>query len=202
MTHRIRASIRRHDPAKPIGSKLEVPLLASGLVLAVAAGVIGYSVVGPYGNGPFKTGERRIAGLPGSDRPRLIYDLVYETTPLQAVVDVADGTEQVAELRFDTDRDGVTDTTARLDGGIVRVVERDLDGDGLTDQWAHVDESGAQVKVEFSLARDGVADAWVFSEPGGRVTRVEVSTARDGVIDRWEFLRRRRHGPGRGGHGR
>jgi len=166
-------------------------VLGAGLLGAAAAGVFACRVVGPYGDGPFGGGLRRIP-LAGDDRGRaeLGYDVAYGTEGTALAI-VDRGTRRVREFRVDSDADGSTDMRVHVEpAGGVRV-ERDLDADGAADRWEYYAdlravELGQVEKIGFSLAGDGVVDAWGFPDADGRV-RVEVSTGRNGVVDRWEY---------------
>ena len=168
--------------------KLEIGILAAGLVGAVLAGMIAYRLVGPYGDGPFGAGFRRIPD-PATGGSILVHEFELGAAAVRAVVEERTG--RVVELQLSRDVDGAPPTRALLDeDGRVRL-GRDLDGDGAIDRWEYYADVGQlerqQIeKVGFSLAGDQVVDAWAFHDDDGRVKRVEVSTNRDGIIDRWE----------------
>ena len=165
-------------------------VLAAGLLAAAVSGVAAYRAVGPYGDGPFGAGFRRIPHPAGGGRSTLVHDFEFGGGTVRAVID--ERTRRASELRLDADGDGRPDTRAHVDGttGAVRV-ERDLDADGVPERWeyyadAREAEQGRAEKVGFSLAGDAVVDAWAFHGADGRIVRIEVSTGRDGVVDRWE----------------
>ena len=163
-------------------------VLAAGLLGAAASGMVAYRTVGPYGDGPFGAGYRRVAaGLEGAV---LVHETRLGGQVVRTVVD--ERTRRMSVLQFDADADGVFDTNAHVDASGQIRVERDLDADGAPDRWEYyrdaVDFAGGRImKVGFSLPGDGVVDAWAFHDADGQVARVEVSTARDGAVDRWEF---------------
>ena len=153
------------------------------------SGVAAYRAIGPYGDGPFGGGFRRIAS-PDGRGSTLVRDFEHAGQTVRAVID--ERSRRASELRFDLDADGLHETLAHIDpeqGGVR--LERDLDADGVTDRWEHYAgltefQAGRVEKVGFSLAADGVEDAWAFHGADGRLVRLEVSTRRDGVVDRWE----------------
>ena len=151
---------------------------------AVASGIIAYQIVGPYGDGPFGGGFRRIPN-PETGGSMLVHEFVYESEGVQAVVH--ENTGRLSELRLDADADGTQDTRAHLEGTAVVRVERDQDGDGDTDLWEYYDDAQQLEKIGFSLSDDGVLDAWAYYGQDGQLTKIEVSTARDGTVNRWEF---------------
>ena len=153
------------------------------------SGVAVYHAVGPYGDGPFGAGFRRIA-RPDGQGSTLVRDFHYAGQTVRAVID--ERSRRAPELRFDLDADGVPETRAHVDSEQDGVrVERDLDADGVTDRWEYYADlreaqAGRLEKLGFSLAGDAVADAWAFHGADGQLVRLEVSTRRDGVVDRWE----------------
>ena len=165
------------------GTRREQLILWAGFCLAVASSVFAYRVVGPYGDGPFGAGFRRIH-QPATGETVLVYDHLADNGSLRAVVDRQ--TRRLTEFRIDTDRDGRTDATASLLGDMVRV-ERDDDGDGVIDRWEYVDGSQEIAKVGFSVRQDGVLDAWAYYDANGALTLVEVATARNDTVNRWEY---------------
>ena len=173
-------------------SVVEWTALGAGLLAAALSGVVAYSIVGPYGDGPFGAGYRRLPHPEGGGSI-LVHDAQHGALVVRTVVD--ERTRRMSELQLDADADGQVDTRAQVDpGGGVRV-ERDLDADGIPDRWDFYRDAddvarGRVAKVGFSLAGDAVIDAWAFYGPDGRLARVAVSTARDGVVDRWEHYER------------
>ena len=165
-------------------------LLGSGLLGAALSGVVAYRAVGPYGDGPFGAGYRRIPHPDGGRRTTLVHDFQYRGETVRIVIDEQTG--RASEWSLDADGDGFPDTwsyVAPTTGGVR--VERDLDADGAVERWDYYAgvreaEQGRVEKVGFSLAGDGVVDAWAFHGADGQIVRVDVSTGRDGVVDRWE----------------
>lgn len=175
------------SPSTPVhlvsvtGRQRERLILGGGLVVAVAAGVLSYRVVGPYGDGPFGAGYRRVSD-PISGRTELVYEHLSTDAALRAVV----RSGHLSEFRIDMTGDGREDTRAYVeDGGLVRA-ERDLDGDGLVDRWEDYDPTQDRQQVGFSLGGDGRPDAWARYDDAGALVLIEVSTGRDGIVNRWE----------------
>lgn len=181
-------TVRRASSRISRRARAEWALLAAGLAAAAVSGAIAYLIVGPYGDGPFGAGYRRLAD-PAGGGAILVHEAVYGTHTVRTVVD--ERTRRMSELQLDADGDGVIDTRAHVEaGGAIRVA-RDIDADGAPDRWDYYRDArdvarGRVAKVGFSLAGDAVIDAWAFYGPEGRIARVEVSTARNGVVDRWE----------------
>lgn len=174
---RRRSSSRAHIP-----SKLELVIVVTGLILAVAAGVIAYRIVGLYGDGPFASGYHRLRD-PDTGESLLVHESRTESGVVRRVIEQ----QSLTELRLDADADGVEDARVHVDdGNQITRVDRDHDGDGQTDLWEYYDESQHLVKAGFSLAGDGVLDAWAFRDEDGQLLTIEVSTRRDGTVDRWE----------------
>ena len=165
-------------------SRLELFILSTGVLAALASGVVTYRVVGPYGDGPFSGGFRRIPN-PETGQSSLVHDFVHGSQPFRAVVD--EGTGKMSELQVDTNADGAEDTRAYLHGAAVTRVERDSDGDGTIDRWEYYNDTAQLQKVGFSLAGDGVVDAWAYYGTDQQFTVIEVSTRRDRTVDRWEY---------------
>ena len=167
---------------------LESFVLFIGLFFATLAGVAAYRIVGPYGDGPFGAGFRRIPAA-STSQSILVHDFRIGAQAFRAVIDEQTG--RAVELRLSAD-DITKPTRLYLEetGGLRW--PRDLDADGLADRWDYYAdlggmESGVLEKVGFSLAGDGIVDTWAFHDEQGRVSRVEVSTGRDGIVDRWEY---------------
>ena len=151
--------------------------------------MIAYHMIGPYGDGPFGAGFRRIP-VPGTGRSILVHDLRNGAKRVRAVIDEQTG--RVAELQLFEDGNDAPMIRVYLDGDGKARVPRDLDADGVADRWEYyadpsLIESGATEKVGFSLGNDDIVDAWAFHDEDGQVSRVEVATQRDGVVDRWEY---------------
>ena len=194
---RERASLRR-DRGRITGvpvprrarlpASLEPIALVIGVLLSVAAGFAAYRTVGPYGDGPFGAGFRRIAA--GSPQETvLVHDSRTGPDLVRAVIDERTG--RVRELRLAPRGDFANAFRVELDEQQGARIPHDLDGDGITDRWDYYAdvrhlESGDVERVGFSLAGDEIVDAWAFHDEEGQMIRVEVSTLRDGVVDRWE----------------
>ena len=166
-------------------------VLIVGLTLSVAAGFAACRVVGPYGDGPFGAGFRRMRAASAGETI-LVHDSRTGAGVVRAVIDERTG--RVRELRLAPGGDFTMAVRVYLDENRGARVPRDLDGDGVADRWDYYPdarrlESGAVERVGFSLAGDGIEDAWAFHDEQGRIVRVEVSTLRDGVVDRWEHYR-------------
>lgn len=179
------------SPRPGVPSKFEPALLTAGLLVSLAAGFAARRALGPYGDGPFGGGFRRIpAASPGETL--LVHDSRSGVDTVRAVIDEATG--RVAEVRLAPGGDFARALRVLLDEGGSARVARDLDGDGATDRWDHYADaravgSGEIEKVGFSGAGDGIEDSWAFFDDQGEIRRVEVSTRRDGKVDRWEHYR-------------
>ena len=163
--------------------RLELAILVVGLAGAVLSGAAAYRLVGPYGDGPFGAGFRRIPD-PATGGSLLAHDMRVGGTTVRAIVDESTG--RMSDLRLP----GAGARAWLDDRGGVRLAH-DSNADGVIDRleyYADLRQFELQrvEKVGYSLAGDRIVDAWAFHDPRGQVTRVEVSTARDGVIDRWE----------------
>ena len=180
---------------KRVGRRFGLPVrsvsiaLVVGLFLSVLSGVSAYRAVGPYGDGPFGGGFRRIPA-DSAGRSILVHDSRTGTDIVRAVIN--EGTGRVVELRIAPGGDVARATHLYLDEGGGARVPLDDDGDGIPDRWEYYDDvrrigSGVADRVGFSLAGDNVVDAWAFHDEQGQVSRVEVSTTRDGDVDRWEY---------------
>ena len=175
-----------HRPRFTAG--LELAVLAVGVLASAAAGFAACRAVGPYGDGPFGAGFRRLPGA-SAEETVLVHDSRIGPNLVRAVIE--EGTGRVRELRLAPQADFTNALRVELVDDRVARIPHDLDGDGVTDRWdyyagvRHI-ESGDVKRVGFSLAGDGIVDAWAFHDGQGRLIRVEVSTSRDGVVDRWE----------------
>lgn len=163
-------------------------VLGLGVVGAVAAGHLAYRAIGPYGDGPFGAGFRRVPDV-STGRHILVYEFRTTSSPVQAVVDERTG--RFTELRHDSDGNGLTDQRLHVEADGRLRAEHDFDGDGVVDRWIYYVDLGALERDEvdrigFSTAQDSVVDAWHVHGPDGPTGRVEVSTGRDGRVDRWE----------------
>ena len=180
-------SNRGVSPARSLPAWVELSVLAAGLLGAGLSGAIAYRMVGPYGDGPFGAGYRRLRDPGGGTT--LVHEARHGAQVVRTVVD--ERTRRASAVLVDADADGAFEARAGVEtGGGVRV-ERDLDGDGVPDRWDYYRDArdaarGRLARVGFSLGGDAVVDAWAFYRADGRLARVEVSTARDGVVDRWE----------------
>ena len=168
--------------------RIEAFVLGIGVAVAILSGVFAWRTIGPYGDGPFGAGFRRIAD-PATGGSILVRDFHVGADRVRAVVDERTG--GIAEWRVIARNAPDTYTRIMVDPTGAILVDRDLDADGFVDRREYYPDlrqlqSGTTSKVGFSLAGDGVVDAWAFRRPDGEVTRVEVSTRRDGVVDRWE----------------
>ena len=169
----------------------EQTLLVVGVLLSVAAGFTLYRTVGPYGDGPFGAGFRRIPAA-SPEGTVLVHDSRTGRHVIRAVIEERTG--RVRELRLAPSGDFANALHVELDGHRGVRAPHDLDGDGVADRWDYYADlrrlgSGDVERVGFSLAGDGIVDAWAFHDEQGRTVRVEVSTLRDGVVDRWEHYR-------------
>ena len=164
-------------------------VLGLGIVGAVAAGHLAYRAVGPYGDGPFGAGYRRVLDV-DSGRHILVYEFQTPSSPIRAVVNERTG--RFEEFRYDSDGDGRTDQRLHVElEGRIRT-EQDFDADGVVDRWLYYPSLAAFERDEverigFSTARDSVVDAWHVHGVTGPTGLVEVSTDRDGSVDRWEY---------------
>jgi len=168
--------------------RFEAAVLLAGFLVSVAAGFAACHLAGPYGDGPFGAGFRRIPAATG-DETILVHDSRMGPDVVRVVFE--EQTRRARELRLAPQGDFTNALRVELDGQQGVRIPHDLDGDGVTDRWDYYAdvrdiESGDVERVGFSLAGDGVADAWAFHDEAGHVIRVEVSTLRDGVVDRWE----------------
>ena len=178
-----------HAHARPRSSRLESTILICGLLGAVLSGVAAWRAVGPFGDGPFGAGFRRIAG-PETGRSILVHEFRAGAERIRTVVDERTG--RISDVHVAAAGAPGARIAFEAEGGVR--VERDLDADGVTDRWEyyadprHVAQRPAR-KVGLSLAGDGVVDAWAFYDAAGELERMEVSTGRSGVVDRWEHYR-------------
>lgn len=172
-------------------ARAEALTLLIGLLFSVLAGVAACRVVGPYGDGPFGAGFRRISSA-STGRSLLVHDLHVGTRAVRAVIDEQTG--RVTELRLTADDDFTRAVRVHVDETGHLRLPRDVDTDGLADRWDYYPDllavdAGVPEKIGFSLAGDQVVDAWIFHDDNGRVARMELSTRRDGIVDRWEHYR-------------
>ena len=163
-------------------------ILGLGLAGAALAGHLAYRAVGPYGDGPFGAGFRRVPEA-STGRQILVYEFRTGPSPVQALVDERTG--RFTELRHDSNGDGRTDQRLHIEVDGRFRAEHDVDEDGVVDRWLYYRDMAALERDEverigFSTARDDVVDAWQVHGPGGPTGLVEVSTGRDGRVDRWE----------------
>ncbi len=96
-------------------------------------------------------------------------------------------TGRLAELTFDSNKNGKIDTWTQMDGGRPVRARLDRDEDGRIDRWEYYDSAGRLNKVGFSRQGNGKLDAWAYPNSSGKIVRVEVSSAGDeNKIDRLE----------------
>jgi hypothetical protein len=176
---------RRGSPRASV-SRLELVIVAVGLVAAVASGIIAYRIVGPYGDGPFGAGYRRVIDSE-TGRSVLIHESrAADGTVIRRVID----NRTLREIQFELDVDGRREEVrVPVERGSTQVtrVDRDRDADGRVDVAEYYDADQRLVKAGFSLAGDGAIDAWAYRDEAGQLVTIEVSTRRDGRIDRWEY---------------
>jgi hypothetical protein len=106
---------------------------------------------------------------------------------IQPVYDKATGKLQL--LKYDSNKNGVTDTWSYMDGARVVRIEIDRDEDGKIDRWEYYGPDQKIDKVGFSRSNDGKEDAWSYNGSDGKVERIEVSTRRDGTVTRTEHYK-------------
>jgi hypothetical protein len=107
-----------------------------------------------------------------------------EEAGIEPVYDKTTG--RLQELRYDSDKNGKTDTVSYMDGTRVLRIEIDKDEDGKTERWEYYGADQKLEKVGFARAADGREDAWSFAAPDGSIARIEISTGRDGKVTRIE----------------
>jgi hypothetical protein len=173
---------RHRRPRQPV-PKVELAIFASGLVLSVLAGVVAYRIVGPYGDGPFSIGVRRVID-PETGKSLLVHETHTDKGVIRRVIDE----RTLKEIHLDVDGDGRAERV-RVKGTDIERVERDRDGDGRIDVEEYYGPDRRLVKAGFSLAGDGIIDAWAYRNNAGQVEKIEVSTRRDGKVNRWEHYR-------------
>lgn len=101
------------------------------------------------------------------------------------VAPVYDGAGKLTRLTFDSNVDGQPDMVAAMDGAAVRVVEVDVDGDGLFDRSEFYDGGTAPVRIE-RVERRGAAIARREVFEGGVLVSAQEDRDADGRTDRWE----------------
>jgi hypothetical protein len=106
----------------------------------------------------------------------------------QAVRPTYDKTSgRLAELAYDSNQDGRTDTWTDMEGARPLRSRIDADEDGTIDRWEYYDSDGRLVRVGMARATPGRVDAWALVDRDGEVHDVEVSSSGDERrIDRWE----------------
>ncbi|HXH24190.1 MAG TPA: hypothetical protein VNI78_03010 [Vicinamibacterales bacterium] len=171
---------RRSRPSGQPASKVELTIFVAGLILSVVAGVVGYRIVGLYGDGPFSIGFRRVTD-PATGKSLLVHETRTEDGVLRRVIDE----RTLKEVHLDLDADG-REERIHVKGADIERVERDRDGDGRVDVEEYYGPDRRLVKAGFSLAGDGVIDAWAYRNSDGQIEKIEVSTRRDGKVNRWE----------------
>lgn len=144
----------------------EFTIYLVAVILAIASGVAAYERIGPYGDGPFGSGFRRVID-PQSGLVTLVRDVASGYGRLRVVYDPNPG-------------------RMNRDGAVPTRLEIDANGDGIVDVWEYYDLAQHLLRRGFSLSQDGILDAWAYYEPDGDLSRIEVSSGRDGTVDRWE----------------
>ena len=148
-----RSSARRRSPDHRETWRWETPILVTGLLLAIASGVIAYRVGGPYGEG-FEHGPspRQVFNDETGELEVGIYDLDgnlrYDTWSYW------DG-ERLVRREHDDDEDGRVDhwwyfsagaTTEDTDDQVLERLDIDTDGDGRADQRTLYDTDGSELE--------------------------------------------------------
>jgi hypothetical protein len=95
-------------------------------------------------------------------------------------------TGKLTLLKYDSNKDGIVDTTSFMDGARVLWIEIDKDQDGKVERWEYYSADQKLEKVGFSRGNDGKEDAWSYADAAGAITRIEISTKRDGKVSRTE----------------
>ena len=105
----------------------------------------------------------------------------------QPRADATETTGHLAQLSFDTNKNGKNDTVAYMDGTRIVRIELDLDENGEVERWDFYFPDGTLNKVGLASRDDGVMDSQAFYSPAGDLQRIEISTKRDDHFDRTEF---------------
>ncbi len=131
-------------------SRWETPILVTGLILAIASGVIAYRLGGPYG-------ER------------------FERNP--RVKQIAnDVTGELEVLAWDMDGNLRLDTWSYLEEGRLLRREFDDDEDGAVDHWCYYRPDQSLERHERDTDGDGVADVrTLFDAEGTEIGNVSVT---------------------------
>jgi hypothetical protein len=159
---------------------VEIAVVAIGIAVAGASGVMAYRVVGLYGDGPFAHGYHRERD-PATGGSMLIQEFLTARGKVRRVINSAN---KVTELRIDADADGVEDSRLTLDGGTLTKAGFSLAGDGVIDAWAFRDANNQLVRIEVSTKRNGRVDRWEHYV-NGKMVRVDQDTNGNGKFDRW-----------------
>jgi hypothetical protein len=120
--------------------------------------------------------------------------LTPEVAPAEKVLPTYDESGALTKLEGDSDRDGLIDMWAFMDGARVVRVEVDENGDGTVDRWEY--HKGGQEREERlqgpnvtpQLPRPVVLRRGGLESPDKTIERIERATRRDGVVSRWEFF--------------
>jgi hypothetical protein len=187
---------------KPAAVQLMV--FIAGLAAATAAGVLGYRVVGLYGDGAFAAGYHR-ATDPQTGQSVLVHEVDSSKGRIRRVID---SSLQVREVRIDFDGDSVMETAAMMangqptrtavdqtkngtadtwgywSGGRLTRAELDLDENGTIERWEHYGADNGLEKVGTSSKGDGVEDSWSYPDSMGLILKEEFDTDRDGRVDK------------------
>lgn len=100
-------------------------------------------------------------------------------------------TGRLAELKYDRNKDGKTDTWATMDGPRVVRIQIDENGDGKPDRWEYYKPAttpgvpGVLDRVETATQHDGRISRREFLQDG-RLWRIDEDTDGDGATDKWE----------------
>lgn len=171
-------------------SRVDVAIFVSGLVFAVAAGVIAYRIVGPYGDGPLNVGLYRMKD-PETGR-QLLYREVRAADGKVARFIWDEGRRTLREVRMNFDIGGRRESLGmHYQDGKLAGIDRDNDQDGKPDVRDYYNDPSGLSKMGFSLAGNGVIDAWQYRDKKGALQKIEVSRRQNGVVDRWEYYENR-----------
>jgi hypothetical protein len=109
-------------------------------------------------------------------------------------------TGRLAELAYDSNRNGRPDTWTDMDGARPLRSRIDSNEDGTIDRWEYYGDKGQLVRLGLARSAPGKPDAWAVLDPAGKVRHVEVSSTGDEQhIDRWEHYDPSQPGPDQAG---